>query len=340
MFSTEPHVPESAPDHHRPGGPFFDDLEVDQRIVSPGVTLTSGLAAAHQCILGDRAALFLDTELASKVTGTSAQLAHPGLVWDVAIGQSTHFSQRAKANLFYRGLALHRFPDIGDTLTTETQVIGLRENTRREGRFPTGMVALRIKTVDQQERTVLDFARCAMIPMSVADTTTAHRQDLSAIGSALDRDQLRALTAQWDLFGHPTGNPVAAGDTFDSAFGDVVTSAPELARLTLNLAAVHHDYRSAGSQRLVYGGHTIGLANAQLSKLFPQLVSVVGWNSCDHLGPVHEGDTVFSSVTIEQAELLPNGSQLVDLRTTVRKVSPEVNTPVDVLDWRVVGVFA
>ena len=41
--------------------------------------------------------------------------------------------------------------------------------------------------------------------------------------------------------------------------GDVVSSAPELARLTLNIAATHHDSR-VGGRRLVYGGHTIGLA--------------------------------------------------------------------------------
>ena len=49
---------------------------------------------------------------------------------------------------------------------------------------------------------------------------------------------------------------------------DVVSSAPELARLTLNIAATHHDSR-VGGRRLVYGGHTIGLALAQASRLLP-----------------------------------------------------------------------
>ena len=79
---------------------------------------------------------------------------------------------------------------------------------------------------------------------------------------------------------------------------DVVSSAPELARLTLNVAAIHHDSR-AGGRRLVYGGHTIGLALAQASRLLPNLVTVLGWESCDHTGPVHEGDTLGSELHVE-----------------------------------------
>ncbi|MGB2922061.1 MAG: acyl dehydratase, partial [Mycobacterium sp.] len=98
------------------GGPHFDDLQVGQVFdSSPSVTLTAGIAAAHQAILGDRLRLALDAELATAVTGSLGPLAHPALVCDVAIGQSTVVTQRVKANLFYRGLRFHRFPVIGDT---------------------------------------------------------------------------------------------------------------------------------------------------------------------------------------------------------------------------------
>ncbi|OOK69937.1 hypothetical protein BZL29_6006 [Mycobacterium kansasii] len=88
----------------------------------------------------------------------------PGLVCDVAIGQSTLVTQRVKANLFYRGLTFHRFPVIGDTVYTRTEVVGLRANTAKPGRAPTGLAALRMTTVDQADRLVLDFYRCAMLP--------------------------------------------------------------------------------------------------------------------------------------------------------------------------------
>jgi acyl dehydratase len=329
----------STKDFQRLGGPFFDDLELGQSVSSPGLTLTSGLAAAHQAILGDRSALALDSRLAAAVTGVAGPLAHAGLVWDVAIGQSTHFSQRAKANLFYRGLALHRLPQIGDSLYTRSEVIGLRENTRKQGRHPTGMVALRITTVDQADRTILDFRRCAMLPMSAPEVATGHRDDLTGDGGVLDPVRAERLVGAWDLAAHPRGPGLRAGDTFCSPSGDVVTSAPELARLTLNLAAVHHDHRAGGQRRLVYGGHTIGLACAQLSRALPNLVVIAGWNSCDHLAPVHEGDTLYSTVEVESVEPLSGGGRLAQLRSLVSKVTDD-GPDIAVLDWRLAGVLA
>jgi acyl dehydratase len=65
-------------------GPYYEDLAVDQGFdESPGVTLTDGLAALHQSILGDRLRLPLDAHLSADVLG--GVIAHPGLVCDIAI---------------------------------------------------------------------------------------------------------------------------------------------------------------------------------------------------------------------------------------------------------------
>lgn len=133
---------------------------------APGVTLSLGLAAAHQSIVGNRLRLALDSDLCAAVTGMPGPLAHPGLVCDVAIGQSTLATQRVKANLFYRGLRFHRFPAVGDTLYTRTEVVGLRANSPKPGRAPTGLAGLRMTTIDRTDRLVLDFYRCAMLPAS------------------------------------------------------------------------------------------------------------------------------------------------------------------------------
>lgn len=321
------------------GGPYFDDLEVGQVFdAAPAMTLTAGAAAAHQSIIGDRLRLALDAELAAAVTGAPGPLAHPALVCDVAIGQSTLVTQRVKANLFYRGLAFHHYPVIGDTLTTRTEVVGLKQNSNKPGREPTGLAALRMTTVDQNDRLVLDFYRCAMLPLSDGAADTGHADDLSAIGDAAAPDP----TAGWDADAFRARVP---GPHFDRSLAgavlhstaDVVSSAPELARLTLNIAATHHDWR-AGGKRLVYGGHTIGLALAQASRLVPNLATVLGWESCDHTGPVHENDTLFSELHIESAE-----AGVLRLRSLVYVAgarsemgSPGGSDPTDrqVLDWR------
>ncbi|MCV7258568.1 MaoC family dehydratase [Mycobacterium shimoidei] len=318
-------------------GPYFDDLHVGQVFPdAPSMTLTPGLAAVHQSILGDRLRLPLDAELSQAVTGLTAPLAHPGLVCDVAIGQSTLVTQHVKANLFYRGLVFYRFPAIGDSLFTRTEVVGLKKNSAKPGRKPTGLAALRMTTIDQADRLVLDFYRCAMLPLSPdAEPNAAdHADDLSAIGADLVAPP--PATQEWngDVFREripgPHFDPGLAGAVLRSS-ADVVSSAPELARLTLNIAAVHHDSRISG-RRLVYGGHTIGLALAQATRLLPNLATVLGWQSCDHTGPVHEGDTLYSELHVESADPVDDGGVL-GLRSLVYAVG-ESEPDRQVLDWR------
>lgn len=315
-------------------GPYFDDLRVGQVFDwAPSMTLTSGVAATHQAILGDRLRLPLDAALCTAVTGATASMAHPALVCDVAIGQSTLVTQRVKANLFYRGLTFHRYPAIGDTLHTRTEVVALKQNSVRPGRPATGLAALRVTTTDQAARLVLDFYRCAMLPMSSDEVRTGHDDDLSLIG--VDAGPVPDPTQGWDaeMFRSrvpaPHVDAALVGTTVRST-ADVVTSAPELARLTLNIAATHHDSRVAG-KRLVYGGHTIGLALAQATRLLPDLVAVLAWESCDHTGPVHENDTLYSELTVEGADPRPGGGTVLRLHSTVFAVDDDDR---QVLDWR------
>lgn len=324
----------------RAEGPYFEELEPGQVFdTAPPVTLTDGTAALHRAIVGDRLRLPLDDGYAAAVTG-SAGLAHPALVWDVAIGQSTVVTHHVKANLFYRGLAFRRMPHLGDTLITRTTVEGLRQNRRRPGRAPTGLVALRIRTVDQDGRDVLDFWRCAMLPLR-ADRETGRADDLEAAGAGADAEWDSGV-AGWDLRAAP---PVAApspvpepGSSVTVVGGDVVDGAAQLARLTLNIARVHHDSSAGGGRRLVYGGHTIGIALAQASRAFPGLLTVVGWRGCDHLGPVHERDTLRSVITVDGVESRAAGGQLVWLRSRV-EADEAGGGGRPVLDWRYLALF-
>jgi acyl dehydratase len=329
-------------------GPWYQDLDVGQVFeTSPGLTLTDGHAALHQAILGDRLRLPLDAHLSERVTGEARALVHPGLVCDVAIGQSTLATQRVIANLFYRGLALRRAPRIGDTLRTSTEVVALKDTSAREGRAPTGLAALRVRTVDQLERPVLDYYRCAMLPMRADAPAPGHADDLEAISADLGVTELRASVSDWDLTAFreqipgPHSEALSAGSRYLVESGDTVSCAPELARLTLNVAAAHHDPAASGrGRRLVYGGHTIGLALSQATRAIPNLATVVGWRGCDHLAPVFEGDVLRSAVTVEAVEQFEQAGALVELRveTLADRAAGDASEPV--LDWRLVGVMA
>jgi acyl dehydratase len=344
---------------------YFEDLSVGLcERAAPGVTLTDGMAAVHRAIAGDRLALALDATLAREVLGAPCMLAHPALVWDVAIGQSTLLTARVIANLFYRGLVLERVPLIGDTLSTSTEVVALRQTTPRPGRAASGLAALRVRTSDQEGRAVLDFWRCAMLPLRDPAGRTGRGDSFEQIPEELDAAALAAVGAGWDLTafaasrggGRERVSSAAPGTRWMAQGGDVVSAAPELARLSLNVAAVHHDRRAhRDGRRLVYGGHTIGLAAAQASRVLPEIVTIAGWHSCEHLAPVHEGDTLCSELELERCEARAGGGALAHLRSRVSAIgegkgagggggsagaqaSGDGGTPV--LDWRFVALVA
>jgi acyl dehydratase len=328
--------------------PYFDELAVGMVFDGPpAMTLTTGHAALHQAVLGDRLRLALDAGLSRRVRGSDSPLAHPGLVWDVAIGQSTVVTQRVIANLFYRALVVHRAPSIGDTLHTSVEIAGLRQNNPNPRRPATGLAALRVITGDQDGRRVLDFWRCAMLPLRDPQGRTGHDDDLGAIGVTTDPPPLAGAVAGWDLGAFRSSVPgahvdaLAAGQSWDVLGGDVVSAAPELARLTLNIAFAHHD-RSASpdDRRLVYGGHAIGLVCSQITRTLPNLVTIVAWHSCEHLGPVYEGDTLRTAVELERIDPLEGGGGLVHLRARATTVGRGAGADADVLDWRLAAVMA
>jgi acyl dehydratase len=330
------------------GAPYFEDLARGQVVAeAPALTITPGHAATHQAILGDRLRLALDAELCAVVTGGPCLLANPGLVWDIAIGQSTLLTRRVIGNLFYRGLVFHRLPLIGDTLRTTTEVVALRQNRAKPDRPATGLAALRVRSFDHEGRPVLDFHRCAMLPLRDSGGTTGAADDLSVVGSPPDPATMCGAISGWDLGAYRSASSgphfadLVAGASWTVPGADLVSSAPELARLSLNVAFAHHDASAGrGGRRLVYGGHAIGLAATQLNRVLPNLVAVLGWEGCDHLGPVFEGDSLTSTVELEAADPIAGGGGLVRLRSRVLARAEVHGEEREVLDWRLYGAMA
>lgn len=328
------------------GGPYFEDLRRGDAFDAPSLTLTCGHAAIHQAICGDRLLLALDATLSREVTGSSDALVHPNLVCDVAIGQSTIPTQRVLGNLFYRGLVLLRPVFHGDTLRTRTEIVALKQNRPRPDGIASGLAVLRIQTHNQRDEPVLDFYRCPMLPLKDAEAATGHADSLGEISEELDPARVREGVPDWDYgaLRARCGGPVDVepGSVFEVEGRETVTSSPELARLTLNVAMTHRDARAGiGGRRLVYGGQTISIAAAHVTRALPTLATIVAWRSCEHSAPVFERDVLFTEVTVESAEVLDgSGATLVDLRAIVHADRRKGEPPEQVLDWALVGVLA
>jgi len=340
--------------HIRVAGPWLDDLAVGQVLTdAPAVTVTPAHAVAYQAITGDRLRLALDGELSRRVTGRTETLVNPMLVVNLAIGQSTGFTQRVRANLFYRQLVMLHPVFVGDTLTTSTEVVAIKENRSQPDKPPTGLAVLRIRTHNQHGERVLDFHRCPMLPLSNEAARTGRSDPLDAVPAEIDPAAVAAaVPLHWQLDVHVGATPgprcsdLQPGDVFELEPADVVIGAVELAHMTLNVAAAHYD-STAGpyGRRLVYGGHTIGLAAAQVGRVLPGMGPVLAWRRCDHVGPVFEGDELVSTVTVGAVHPVRDGAGLVELRvaTAARgqtgpgEAEGEADRPV--LDWELIALI-
>jgi len=320
--------------------PWFEDFEIGQELSDvPAVTLTEAHAAFYQALTADRMRLPLDHHLARRVTKVARPLAHPGLVCNMAIGQTTIPSQRVVGNLFYRGVVLQRQVFLGDTLSTTTRVVALRQNKPKPGRDATGMVALEMHVTNQDGDTVMLFWRCPMVPCRDKDADTGHADDFSLMPESLDTKTLLDAMPDWDLTPLTSYSLPTVDETVVVEARDTVTSAPELVRLSLNLAMTHTDAaQSVFGKRLVYGGHTIGIAGAQLSRVIPGAATILAWHHCDHTAPVFEQDVLRSEITLKSIEQNARGriaEVLVETYADRGSEAPEAGTDIKVLDWSV-----
>ncbi len=328
------------PNQSIPSGPYFDDLTVGQLLSpAPPVTIDTGIAAAYQTISGDPLTTALSAPLACAVTGTPGKIVNPALVMQISIGQSTVATKRAIANLFYRGVVLNETIRMGETLHTTVQIRGLREATRHNDRPPRGLILLGIETIRVEDNaTVVQYERCAMLRLRHEEIATGHKDNLGEISHEVElNDWSESAPINWDISPLHSLSTVnwAIGETKTDPMRDTVSSALELARLTQNLALIHRDAATNDfNQRLVYGGHTIALAQASLIRLMPGTATVLGWQSCDHNAPVFEDDVLSCRHTLlDQKE--SNGGQIRAIRTSVNaeRKGTDVGT---VLDWRYV----
>lgn len=334
-------------------GPFFEDFTLGQRMEAPpSVTLTPGHMIFHQALFGDRLRLPLDQELCKKVTQRNALLVNPHLFFNTAVGLTTYASQNVKGNLFYRGLVFKKPVFVGDTITATTQVVALRQNKIKAGRPATGMVVLEMRMTNQHQEELMHFWRCPMISCRDPQIQTGHADSFDVIPAEISWEALASsVPSNWDLaaFREATSgehfHQIETNTRYRIHSRDTVTTAPELVRATLNMAMVHVDAHASNyGKRLVYGGHTIAMAAAQILRALPNVVTVLGWRACDHVAPVFENDTLRTEVTVlEKYPLAPEGG-LLDLHAEVfANRAEDLENPSEetkVLDWKLIVLMA
>ena len=319
-------------------GNFFEDFKVGQVLAhATPRTLNEGDRALYQALFGSRFSLQSSDEVA-RAAGYAQSPIDDLLAFHVVFGKTVpDISLNAVANLGYAECRFLKPVFPGDTLSTISKVIGLKENS--DG--ATGVVYVRSAGRNQRDEIVLDYVRWVMVrkrdkahPAPVAD--------VPKLGHAVDAKSLAAPHATHfkSFDAAASGSPhlwddYEAGEKIDHVDGVTIEEAEHMmaTRLYQNTAKVHFNQFTEGQgrfgRRLVYGGHVISLARSLSFNGLANAVLVAAINGGRHVAPCFAGDTIFAwSEVLEKAPLDARGDLgALRIRTVATKNLPCAEFP-------------
>ena len=302
----------------------FEDFSVGQHIVhATPRSITHGDASLYTALFGPRFAV-QSSEVFAKAIGYTQAPLDDMLVFHMVFGKTVpDISLNAIANLGYADCRFLKPVFPGDTVSTTSEVIGLKENYNRQ----TGTVYVRSTGKNQHGGTVLEFVRWVMVRKrdETASGGEAVMPELpaqvtpEALGTALPPLNLQgydlALAGSPHRFGDYT-----AGEKIDHVDGMTIEDAEHqiAARLFQNTAKVHFNLHTEAQgrfgKRIVYGGHIISLARALSFNGLANAFHVAAINGGRHVAPSFAGDTIYAWSEILETAPIPGRDDAGALR--------------------------
>ncbi len=294
-------------------GNYFEDFDVGQflRHATPR-TVTLGDAALYMALFGPRFALTSSDEFARSL-GLPCAPIDDLLAFHIVFGKTVpDISLNAVANLGYADCRFITPVYAGDTLSTTSEVIGLRELSNGKS----GIVYVRSTGVNQRHEVVIDYVRWVMVRKrdEAAPTPAATIPELPEFVAASDLAVPAGLDFSrfnCELSGSPhLWDDYHVSEKIDHVDGMTIEEAEHMmaARLYQNTAKVHFNQFMQNSdkaqRRLVYGGHVISLARALSFNGLANGVKIAAINAGRHVAPCYAGHTVFAwSEILAKAEI-------------------------------------
>lgn len=307
-------------------GRFFEDYRLGETIVhAVPRTVSGGERALYHALYPARHALCSSDEFA-RACGLPASPLDDLAAFHLVFGKTVpDISLNAVANLGYgegRWL-LPVWP--GDTLRSESTVIGLKQNSNGTS----GVVYVRTKGFNQYGAEVLSYVRWVMVrkrqldapapPPVVPKLAAVVAPAALVIPAGLDFTHY-----DFTLAGEPhRWGDYRIGEQIDHIDGVTITEAEHMlaTRLWQNTARVHFDatLRDDG-RRLIYGGHVISMARALSFNGLANAQMIVALNAGAHANPCFAGDTVKAwSEVLDKADTPAPGVGAIRLRTVATK---------------------
>ncbi len=317
-------------------GNYFEDFRVGQRLqhATPR-TIHGGDLALYVALTGDRRPLASSTEFARSL-GFAREVTHDLLAFHLVFGKTVaDISLNAVANLGYSQVLFQRPVYPGDTLTAESEIIGLRELS--DGKR--GVVYVTSRGFNQKGQEVLSYHRWVMVekrdPKAPAPTQVIPELPTSVAVADLPVPEALNLARfpnlRWATGGAHLWDDYQVGEKIVHHGGMTLEEADHTmaTRLYQNSARVHFDQHAQAStrfgKRLVYGGHVISMAYALAHGGLENVLRMAAWNGGSHVNPTFAGDTIYAWTEVLDKAELPSRRDLGALRlkmVAVKNVDP------------------
>jgi 2-methylfumaryl-CoA hydratase len=291
-------------------GNFFEDFALGQVIqhATPR-TVTEGDRAVYGSLYPTRFAVPSSAAFAASV-GLDPHPVEELIAFHIAFGKTVpDVSLNAIANLGYAELRFHQPVVPGDTLSTSSEVIGLKENSNGKS----GVVYVRSTAVNQRGETALEWARWVMVHKRNPDAPAPETQipELASVVEPADLvipSSLDFSSYDFAAAGEPhRWDDYAVGEKIDHVDGVTLTDSEhqQATRLWQNTAKVHFNVEARpDGNRLIYGGHIISMARALAYNGLANAQMIRAINAGAHTSPAFAGDTVYAwSEVLDKAEI-------------------------------------
>ena len=308
-------------------GRFFEDYEIGETIIhAVPRTISGGERALYHALYPARHAIH-SSDVFARNCGLDAAPLDDLILFHTVFGKTVpDISLNAVANLGYAEGRWLKPVQAGVTLTSTSEVIGLKENSNGK----TGVVWVRTTGRDDTGEAVLEYVRWAMIrkrdPLSPAPNPV-----VPELSSSVSKDSL-VVPMGLDFSNYDFGlagelhrwGDYEIGEKIDHVDRVTVEEAEHMiaTRLWQNTAKVHFDTTNRDDgKRLIYGGHVISLARALSFNGLANAQMIVALNAGSHAGPCFAGDTIAAwSEVLDKAQTSSPGVGAIRLRLVARSV--------------------
>lgn len=304
-------------------GRFFEDFTLNEVIqhATPR-TITAGDSALYIALTGARNPIHCSAPFTHSL-GYHTIPVDDLLAFHIAFGKTVpDISTNAVANLGYADVRFSKPIFVGDTLTTTSQVIGLKQNSSGQS----GVVWVRSTTTNQQNIEVLSWVRWVMVhknELNVPAPTTVIPDLPSHV--SLDHLYIPPYFKAHDEISMSTGgqyfwDDYQAGERIDHLAGATINPAEHTlaTRLYQNNAHLHFDdhlmKKSNFGQRLVYGGVVISLCRSLSYEGLENALIILAINAGTHANPSFAGDTIYCVTEVIDRYTLPDRNDMGALR--------------------------